>query len=196
MNKTGVPGIGLLKGLGRSAWDWRLAWYFRLVYCASGIEEVSRLLHRLRKRQVTLILHQFGAIIGVDCDIETHLLIHNARAGFSHLSIGDRCHIGKDVLLDLSAPITIEDQATISMRVSLLTHIDVGKSSLLAQYPRQSGPIRICQNGYVGAGAIILHGVTIGEESMVAAGAVVNQNVPARTVVAGVPARVVGELLS
>ena len=52
----------------------------------------------------------------------------------------------------------------------------------------------IKRNAYIGAGAIILPGVTIGEYSIVAAGAVVTKDVPPRTIVAGVPARVVGSI--
>jgi acetyltransferase-like isoleucine patch superfamily enzyme len=52
-------------------------------------------------------------------------------------------------------------------------------------------PIIIKQNAWVGAGATILPGVTIGENAVVAAGAVVSKDVPANTVVGGIPARVI-----
>ena len=52
-------------------------------------------------------------------------------------------------------------------------------------------PVRICHNAWIGAGAIILPGVTVGENAIVAAGAVVKKDVPANTLVAGVPAKVV-----
>lgn len=52
-------------------------------------------------------------------------------------------------------------------------------------------PVRIEQNAWVGAGAKILPGVTVGANAVVAAGAVVTKSVPANTVVAGVPARVI-----
>ena len=47
------------------------------------------------------------------------------------------------------------------------------------------------QNAWIGANTTILPGVTVGENAVVAAGAVVTRNVPANTVVAGVPARVI-----
>ena len=50
-------------------------------------------------------------------------------------------------------------------------------------------PILIKRNAWIGAAATILPGVTIGENAVVAAGAVVSKNVPANTVVGGVPAR-------
>jgi acetyltransferase-like isoleucine patch superfamily enzyme len=53
----------------------------------------------------------------------------------------------------------------------------------------QYKPILIKRNAWIGAGATILPGVTIGENAIVAAGAVVSKNVPDNTVVGGVPAK-------
>ncbi|MCG2727647.1 MAG: hypothetical protein L6244_03230 [Candidatus Methanoperedenaceae archaeon] len=50
----------------------------------------------------------------------------------------------------------------------------------------------IKDNAYIGAGAIVLAGVTVGENAIVGAGAVVTKDVEANAVVAGVPARVIG----
>ena len=52
-------------------------------------------------------------------------------------------------------------------------------------------PVYVRQNAWIGANTTILPGVTVGENAVVAAGAVVTRNVPANTVVAGVPARVI-----
>lgn len=51
-------------------------------------------------------------------------------------------------------------------------------------------PVRICDKVWIGANATILQGVTIGEGAVIAAGAVVNKDVPPRTVVGGIPAKV------
>ena len=52
-------------------------------------------------------------------------------------------------------------------------------------------PVRICKNAWVGAGATILPGVTVGENAVVAAAAVVTKDVPANTIVAGNPAKII-----
>ncbi|TDC38859.1 sugar O-acetyltransferase [Micromonospora sp. 15K316] len=57
-----------------------------------------------------------------------------------------------------------------------------------------SAPIRIERNVWIGASAVILQGVTIGADAVVAAGAVVTHDVPARSVVAGVPATVIKKI--
>ncbi|MEP6955368.1 MAG: DapH/DapD/GlmU-related protein, partial [Chthoniobacterales bacterium] len=58
----------------------------------------------------------------------------------------------------------------------------------------RSAPVVIGDNVWIGMNAIILKGVTIGENSVVAAGAVVSKSVPANVVVAGNPAVVVKQL--
>jgi len=57
-----------------------------------------------------------------------------------------------------------------------------------------TAPIRIGRGVWIAAGAMVLQGVTVGDDAVVAAGAVVTHDVPPRTLVAGVPARVIREL--
>jgi acetyltransferase-like isoleucine patch superfamily enzyme len=57
-----------------------------------------------------------------------------------------------------------------------------------------TAPIRIERGVWIAAGATVLQGVTVGEDAVVAAGAVVTKDVPARTLVAGVPARLIRAL--
>ncbi len=62
--------------------------------------------------------------------------------------------------------------------------------------PIRTAPVRIADNVWIGMNAVILKGVSIGENSVVAAGSVVSKSVPANTVVAGNPAVVVKQLLA
>jgi galactoside O-acetyltransferase len=57
-----------------------------------------------------------------------------------------------------------------------------------------TAPIKICDNAWIGMNAIILKGVTIGEGAIVGAGSVVTKSVPAFTIVAGNPARIIKEV--
>jgi len=88
--------------------------------------------------------------------------------------------------------ITIGDDALIGPKVNLITinHImDPAKRKSTI-----SKPIVIGKNVWIGAGATVLSGVTIGENSVIAAAAVVTKDVPPNKVVAGVPARIVSSI--
>jgi acetyltransferase-like isoleucine patch superfamily enzyme len=94
--------------------------------------------------------------------------------------------IGLDTYIDDVFPelITIESDVVISLKVMMIAHDDASHTV---------APIRLCRGCFVGAGAIILPGVTIGEKSIVAAGAVVHQDVPPHSTVGGVPARLISK---
>ena len=91
--------------------------------------------------------------------------------------------------------LTIEDAVGIGPRVTILIHSDPYPSPLQKIYPEETLPVCIKKGVWIGAGAIILPGVTIGECSLVAAGAVVTHDVPPYTMVAGVPAKVIKRLM-
>ena len=138
-------------------------------------------------------LRLFGAKVGAKAHIHSPLILHNTK--FSNLAIGENCHIGRGVFLDLADRIEIGDRVVISMNVTLITHLDMGNSPLsLSEFPVEKAPVKIGSCTYVGAGATILHGVEIGPNSVVAAGSLVRANVPADCMVAGIPARIVRTL--
>lgn len=107
------------------------------------------------------------------------------------LSIGDGTWIGHEVLIvGGRADVTIGANVDIAARVSIVT----GSHELFGIPGRAAGkgfsrPIQIMDGVWIGAAAIILGGVVVGQRSMIAAGAVVHRDVPARAVVGGVPAR-------
>ncbi len=160
-----------------------------------GMEPVTELIARARGRQLPTLLRALGAQIGPAVDLRCPLLIHNPQNRLRDLAIGAQTHLGKDCLLDLTAPITIGATVTLAMRVTLITHFDAYFSPLrLEAYPTKRGAVIIEDGAYLGAGATVLHGVRIGRCAVVAAGALVREDVPPYTVVAGVPARTIKTL--
>lgn len=132
-----------------------------------------------------------GANIGADTVIFDVRFSNLYHYGFRRLSIGDRCFIGDDVMIDVRGGVGMEHDVTVSNRASIVTHINVGYADhpLQQSYPTKESSVMIRRGVYIGTGAIILPGVTIGEQSVVGAGAVVTKNVSKRTVVVGVPAK-------
>ncbi|MDB5015042.1 MAG: acetyltransferase [Daejeonella sp.] len=123
--------------------------------------------------------------------------IHESTVVFApfHTNFGRFIKMGKNVFvnhacsfLDMGG-ITLEDNVLIGPKVNLLT-----ENHPLNPESRRSlicSPILIKRNAWIGAAVTILPGVTIGENAVVAAGAVVTFDVPPNTVVGGVPAKVI-----
>ena len=107
--------------------------------------------------------------------------------------IGKNVGIGQGAFLEEARPdlITIEDNVNIGPKAIIVTHDSSDRCVNPGGQVRRAA-VRICKNSFIGAGSIILPGVTVGERSIVAAGSVVTKDVPPKTVVGGVPARALG----
>lgn len=155
---------------------------------------LNRLLLHASFAETRAILRKMGANLGQDSYVESHLFVHNARHDYSNLTIGQKAYVGKDCFFDLSDKITIGEGAVVAMRVTVLTHFDAGSSNAAQRLPRMTKAVHINAGAYVGAGAMLLPGVTIGDGALVGAGAVVIKDVPPKTQFAGVPARAISRV--
>lgn len=135
----------------------------------------------------------FGAKIGSNTVIERIRFTNLYRTGISGITIGNNCYLGDGVVLDTAERILLQDDVTLSFDVMVLTHTNVGYKDhpVQSHIPTIVKPTIFQKGCFVGARAIILPGITIGEGAAVAAGAVVTKDVPAKTLVAGVPAKMV-----
>jgi acetyltransferase-like isoleucine patch superfamily enzyme len=111
------------------------------------------------------------------------------------ISIGRHVFVGLDTWLDDQFPelIRIEDDVTISFRVMVIVHDDARRMDRTSAGAGDGtvAPVVLKRGCYLGAGALILPGITVGERAIVGAGAVVTRDVPPGKVAVGVPARVV-----
>lgn len=112
-----------------------------------------------------------------------------------HTNFGKFIKLGKNVFINHACTfldmggITIEDDVLIGPKVNLVTEdhpVEPAERKAL-----RVKPILIKRNAWISVGATILPGVTVGENAVVAAGAVVTKDVPANTVVGGIPAKVI-----
>jgi maltose O-acetyltransferase len=112
----------------------------------------------------------------------------------SHIAIGAGTFVNFDCVMLDGAPIRIGAACQIATRVQLLT-----ATHPIDPEPRRLGwelvaPITLEDNVWLGGGAIVCPGVTIGENTVVGAGAVVTRDLPAGVVAIGAPARAVREI--
>lgn len=172
---------------------------FILVYTLGkvfGITHVVRYLRNPDPKITVPLLRAFGASIGKNTTLKRSVFIDNAfedehsASDFRHLTVGDNCYIGDMAYFDLAHQINIGCDVVLSGQISLLTHADCNRSAYLAEkFPRQCQPIVIEDGAWIGFGAIILAGVTIGKQSVIAAGSLVRENIIPRTLSAGIPSK-------
>jgi acetyltransferase-like isoleucine patch superfamily enzyme len=141
--------------------------------------------------------------IGSGCLVRAHVVFEkeNARLcvgertfiGTGLISIAQAVEIGSDVMI--SWGVTIADHNAHSLRFSERQRdVELWRSGLKNWAAVKIAGVKIHDKAWIGFNAILLKGVTIGEGAIVGAGAVVTRDVPAYTIVAGNPARIIREL--
>jgi len=158
-----------------------------------GFDSANQFLQRIDKISTHLILVNNGAKIGINCDIESGLIFHNCK-NYNNLIIGDNCHIGKNCFFDLKDKIEIGNNVVISMQCTFITHIHTGSSQLANSYPPESEPIVIRENCYLGVHTTILKNIILNKSAFIAAGSIVTKDVAEKTMVGGIPAKLIKTL--
>ena len=147
---------------------------FRLNHTMPMTEEYDELLYRLFPD------------MGTGSRINTPLTVVRAH----NVKIEKNVIIMNGCLMMSAGGITIDDEAQIAANVQLISN----NHDLENRMVITCKPVHICRRAWIGAGATILPGVTIGENSVVGAGRVVTRDVESNTIVAGNPARVIKKI--
>ncbi len=142
----------------------------------------------------------FGAQIGIGrcatviaaSDAKVRLSVWPQNAGEGQITIGDYCLLCPGVRISAAEAVTIGDNCMLATGVYITDSDWHDIYNRLAMGPAE--PVEIGANVWIGDGVTICKGVTIGENSIVGAGSVVVRDIPANTVAAGNPARVVKAL--
>lgn len=147
---------------------------FRINHTMPGTDDYQELIHRL-----------FSEVGEGSRIVAPMTIVHGDK-----VRIGRNAIVMPNSLMMASGTITIEDNVQVAAYVKLISnnHDPYDRMILTCM------PVVLKRNCWIGAGAVILPGVTVGENSIVGAGSVVTKDVPDNTVVAGNPAKFVKQL--
>lgn len=130
-------------------------------------------------------------VLGPKCDIRSGAVLESWGG---EIAVGQNVFIGPHAVLYGHGGIVIGDHALISMHVCILSsnHAIPEQGTLIRSQPDDLRPTRLGRDVWIGAHAVILGGVTLGDGCIVGAGAVVTKDLPAGAIAHGVPAQVRG----
>ena len=114
-------------------------------------------------------------------------------------TVGDKVYFPADITVTQNftqnmGGVKLGDRVSIGPRVIIVLASHPNSSHLRNSFPSKPQQVVIGNDVWIGAGAIILNGVTIGDNSVVGAGSVVTHDVPKNTIVAGNPAKILRKL--
>jgi len=135
----------------------------------------------------------YRKILHIKIGKQTHVAMHQFITGYytgCSIEIGNNSVINRNCYLDGRTGIVVGDNVNVSFQCCIITLQHDAKSTDFHCVP---GAVRIEDHAWIGARALILPGVTIGEGAVVGAGSVVTRDVPPYVIVAGAPARKIGE---
>jgi maltose O-acetyltransferase len=126
--------------------------------------------------------------VGKRVNIQSHVRIE----GWHNISIGNNSGIGRASHLSAISKIEIGDNVMIAEQLIIITaNHSISGSKNMMDLPMVLSPVKIGNNVWIGARVIILPGVNIGNNVVIASGAVVTKNFPSNCIIGGVPAKII-----
>lgn len=144
---------------------------------------------QLQKREE--ILKEMFVEVGKDCYIEPPL---HSNWGGKHCHFGDCVYANFNLTLVDDTHIYIGSNTMIGPNVTIATAGHPILPELREQAYQFNAPVHIGKNCWLGAGVIVLPGITIGDNSVIGAGSVVTKDIPENVVAVGNPCRVLREI--
>lgn len=139
----------------------------------------------------TALLKEMFAELGEDCYIETPF---HANWGGRHVHFGSSIYANFNLTLVDDTHIYVGDNTMFGPNVVVATAGHPLLPELREQGFQYNAPVHIGRNCWIGAGAILLPGVTVGDNAVIGAGSIVTKDVPASVLAVGNPCRVLREI--
>ncbi len=163
------------------------------------IDQLRRL-NRLRRfnkippanlpRRMAMMKRMFAAV-GKNCYIESPFY---SNFGGGHVHLGDYVYLNFGVTMVDDTHIYVGDHTMFGPNVTVATAGHPILPELREKNYQYNAPVHIGKNCWIGAGALILPGITIGDNTVVGAGSVVTKDIPSNVVAVGNPCRVLREI--
>ena len=150
------------------------------------MDEYNRTPRRMQKERQEMLKRLF-AEVGENCYIESPYF---ANWGGHHVHLGSNIYANAGLKLVDDTHIYIGDNTMIGPNVVLATAGHPIDPELRARGLQYNMPVRIGNNCWLGAGVIVMPGVTIGDNTVIGAGSIVTKDIPANVVAVGNPCRV------
>ncbi|HEU5395915.1 MAG TPA: acyltransferase [Verrucomicrobiae bacterium] len=143
-----------------------------------------------RNVRIFAFTNLYGCVIGDDVKIGTFVEIQKGAR------IGDRCKISSHTFI--CEGVTLEEEVFVGHNVvftnDLYPRATNGEGALQTEADWQVIPTLVKRGASIGSGAVLLGGITVGENALIGAGSVVTKDVPPNTIVAGNPARIINSV--
>ncbi|HEY9722686.1 MAG TPA: acyltransferase, partial [Oscillatoriaceae cyanobacterium] len=142
------------------------------------------------------VLWRLGHAARVTIGEDTRVRMHNEIKCDGRLTIGARVHLGPWTTISVLDEVILGDDCLIAERVSIRDH-DHAIADPTRPFHAQgyvTRPVTLGRNVWLGGGVTIVKGVSLGDNCVVGANAVVTRSFPANSVIAGVPARLIRTL--
>lgn len=171
-----------------------------VLFCELSIWKEFQKNHASKVQQFRLICDRLNSALPLADYTEFHARIEPGAVIRSYVSLGSNAVVLMGAVINVGAVIgdrtMIDMNVVIGGRVIIGTDCHIGAGAVIAGViePPSAEPVLISNHVLVGANAVILEGVQIGEYSVIAAGSVVTKNVPPYSLVAGVPGKIIKQV--
>ena len=160
------------------------------LHCLDKVHDYNSLKPSQQEEKKRLMREMF-AEVGEGCYLETPFY---ANWGGKNVHLGDGVYANFNLMMVDDCEIYIGDHVMIGPNVVLATGTHPVNPELRYKQAQYNLPIHIEENVWIGAGSVILPGITIGKNSVIGAGSIVTKDIPANVVAAGNPCRILREI--
>ena len=180
--------------MSNAQWKTLLCWTARTDCGSTNLFRKNFDYNQLRpsqQKEKQTLLKQLFAEIGESCYIEAPF---HANWGGKHVHLGSHVYVNYNLTLVDDTHIYIGDHVMIAPNVVIATGTHPIHPELRRKEAQFNLPVHIQDNVWLGAGCLVMPGVTIGENSVIGAGSVVTKDIPANVVAVGNPCRVLRDI--